>query len=160
MNRPLPSSIILPKPPDYPEKLQASPGFRDWLGDLTKFGRELVRALTDDLKAIHTQINTGVQGIGADISTTEVGFDGSITPLYPIVRVTGAGEVNVIKAPEGFSGPVFLISAGGFSVSQYVVDGDGRRTGNIALDLTTVTGQCLGVIYNPVTELWHPLTNS
>lgn len=142
MNKPLPQQPVLPQPPDPPTKLAMSPELRGWLNGVTKWCRDFYRAVQDDLTGVHDQINTGVQGVGDTLASAA-----TITPDHPIHQVSGTAAISTITVPTGFSGPVFLIPQGAWTL----VTG-----GNIGLASTAAVGRVLMVVYDYNAHLWYP----
>lgn len=99
----------------------------------------VVQKFADDLLG---QVNNQVQGVG------DVLASGSrITVTNPIHHVSGVGTIYTIDAPSGFTGPVWLIPDGGWSLGL---------GGNIATAVSARTsgiGLCL--IYDG--SLWYPV---
>lgn len=146
MNRPLPEHVILPAvPPDV--NLAGSPAFREWVVALMRFLRSLMVELRRRFDAIHEQINTGVQGVGADLDTDVAGWDGQLRITNAIHRVTGTGAIHTIVTPDQFSGPVFLVPVQAWTTTT---------SGNIALASTAVVARLLMLVYHPVVGKWFP----
>lgn len=77
----------------------------------------------------------------------------TITPLYPVQRVTGTTAINTIAlSPNGamgsFTGTLTLLPTGVFSLTT---------SGNIAAACTAVVGKPIVLQYNRVTSLWYPI---
>ena len=143
MNRQLPTNPALPKPLDsIPNDVPMSPGFRAFLQDkIVHYQMLLNRELKKILTGIHDQINNAVQGIGADITSA-----GEITPDHAIHRVTGTATIETINAPQGFSGPLFLIAVDSFRL---------RAANNIASDYVATPGMMAILLYDPIRQQWH-----
>lgn len=123
------------------------------------YDQELQRALKESLQDIINQLNSQVQGTGADIVAAE-----NIRVTNAIHHVTGSATIRTIELPfeqigmasissitrnrkqTGFTGPIWLVSQGGFSL------GTG---GNISAAKTTSPGDCVNLVY--CGQQWHPV---
>ncbi len=102
------------------------------------------RSLKDYLERVARIVNTATQTQGADLPATA---DVRITNYQH--RITGGGTItNIITMPNLNASHIALVSLDGFSL------GTG---GNIALAKTTVPGQGVMVLWEPVSQLWYPV---
>ena len=108
----------------------------EWVHTSTKY-------LNGRLNEFKEQLNTQVQGVGAVIPSAA-----TITVSAAIHHVSGGATITTINAPSGFSGPVHLLSDGGFSL------GTGGNI-NLARGPYSV-GQLAIVVYDPATGMWSP----
>ncbi len=154
MNKPLSLNPALPRPPD-PPKMAMSPELRAWLTSVSKWQADLVRAVSQDLQAVHTGVNTGTQGVGAVIASAP-----TIAVQSSMHHVTGTAAIATIHLPQSmvpppagttsgtdFSGPVWLIADGLWTL----VTG-----GNIAFAATPAVGQAVCIVFDPGTATWYP----
>lgn len=153
MNRQLSVQVALPSVPTVPDTLPMSAEFRRWLKSLTQYLLDANRQLSADLGNVHDQINSAVQGVGDDLAS---GPTLTPAPSSPIHVVTGTAAIATIPVPLGFSGPLWVIPAGTWTLVAQVTNPDGSKTGNIALAATAVVGRVMHVVYNPRTGLWYP----
>lgn len=116
--------------------------FRFYLQSLIDYILNFNRTLRTDLTNIHDLLNTGTQGVGDDLPSGT-----TISPSAAIHVVTGAAAIDTITPPQGFSGPIWLIPAGTWTLTT---------AGNIALGATAVVNRTLCVVFNPRTQLWYP----
>lgn len=143
MNRQLATIPSLPRPPQVPETLPMSSDFRRFLTRVMQFLQDLTRDTAADLQEVHDQINSAVQGVGPDIASAA-----DISVTHPIHHVTGTNPIATINPPPGFSGPIWLIADGAFSL----ISG-----GNIAAPVTAVVDTVVQLIFDPGTEMWYPV---
>lgn len=119
-----------------------SQGLRTWFDKVVNFCRDLIRVQTSQLTDIHAQLNSQVQGVGKDIASAKV-----IQVDSPIHHVTGSAAIDTINVPLQFSGPVWLVSDGAFTLTT---------AGNIAAAVTAVVGHFVQLVYDPNMKLWYP----
>lgn len=144
MNRQLPTSPSLPQPPTVPGTLAMSSDFRAWLKRaVEQFSADLVRSLNTDLTKVHDQINNAVQGVGPNLASAT-----TISPTHPLHHVTGTAAITTITPPPGFSGPIWLIADGTWTLAT---------GGNIAAAVTAVDRLAVQLVYDPQTSLWYPV---
>lgn len=94
------------------------------------------------LQEVRTQINTQVQGVGVPLASAA-----TITPVAAIHHVTGAAAIANITVPPGFSGNIWLIPDGAWTL----VTG-----GNIAINAQAVVSKVMNVCWDPNAALWYP----
>lgn len=81
------------------------------------------------------QVNSQVQGIGAVIASSS-----RITVTHPIHHVSGVGTIYTIDVPPGFTGPIWLIPDGAWSLGL---------GGNIGTAVGPVTaGIAISLVYD------------
>lgn len=145
MNRPLPLDPALPKPVSVPGSLKLSSELRTWLGRAFEgFQQDLIKALQNDLRAVHEVINSGTQGVG-DVLVA----DTTLILTHPIHHVSGSAVIQNIIPQPGFSGPVWLIADGVWSLTVVA-----PPDGNIASAKTAVVGTAMMLVFDM--ELWYP----
>jgi hypothetical protein len=105
------------------------------------FQNDLLRVLAPFFFEVVNQLNSQVQGVGADLGSGE-----SMYLTAPLHRVTGTATIRQLEAPAGFTGPVWLLAQGAWSLSA-----DG---GNIARSVTATPGQAVVVVYDG--SRWYP----
>lgn len=98
------------------------------------FQNDLLRALNAFHFELTAQLNTQVQGPGAPVASGDAIYVSS-----PIHHVTGTAEINRIEAPVGFTGPVWLIADGGWTLGT---------SGNIGSPATPKANTVLMVVYD------------
>jgi hypothetical protein len=140
MNSPLKTVNLPDAPPDYPTSPTIAPSFSNLVQQvvkLTKWARDFTLKGKGTLGDMTTQLNTQVQGIGQPLASAN-----TITVSSAIHHVTGSAMINQINpAGNGFSGPIWLIADGGFTL------GTG---GNIALARGPFNvGQSVQLVYDP-----------
>ena len=108
---------------------------------LRAYDRELNQKLRTWADSVNSQVNTQVQGVGANLPSAT-----TITLTNYIHHVTGAQAIQNIIAPSGFTGTVALIADGAWSL----ITG-----GNIATSLTATPGTVEQVTFDGT--LWYPV---
>lgn len=109
-----------------------------------KYDADLHLTLRDHFAQQRQQLNSQVQGFG-----TKLASSATITLTNANHHVTGNKPISTIKVPAAFSGPVFLIADGPWSL----VTG-----GNIALAAGPMAiGQMLALTYDPAVNRWSPV---
>lgn len=144
MNSPLPTRVDLRRPKGLvPDSVKLSPALRSFIEqDLLGYLKDHVRVLEETFQKIHDQINSSVQSVGSDLPSAT-----TITPTNPIHVVTGSAEITTITVPRGFSGPVFLVPGGAWTMAA---------GGNIATATAAVLNKVMTVVYSYRSELWYP----
>lgn len=133
-----------PNPPN-PSSLGAKPSFSAVAAVVTAlltWAQNFTNWVSINLQAIRTQINTQVQGVGAALASAA-----TITPTSAIHHVTGTAAISTITPPSGFSGNIWLIPDGAWTMTT---------GGNIAIGVTAVVNQVLAMTYDPTPALWYP----
>ena len=140
MNQQIPV-INLPNPP----LKDAAKSFGDHgkaIHSLMGWSGEHHRAVRRTFQGIRAQLNSQVQGVGPALASAT-----TITPSSAIHHVTGSATISTINAPSGFSGPAWLISDAGFSLTT---------GGNISRAVGPfAAGQLVMVVYDPATATWY-----
>lgn len=157
MNRPIKRQQV-PQWPIWPTTYRID----DWRAAFQKnfdtWRGNLARYLTEQVGELVEQVNTQVQGRGADIVS-----DARVRVTHPIHRVSGSATITSIVPPNAqlgveadqvtprfttaFTGTVVLIPTAGSTWGL----GTG---GNIAKAATAVVGQAMLVVFDG--ELWAP----
>jgi hypothetical protein len=159
MNTQLPQPNF-PSPPRVPQ-MNGSKEFVTWVGDIHRYLDAQRRSLTDAIWGLVHQTNDSVQTVGRVLDSTTNPQPTAITPEHPIHHVSGAGSIETINPPaplltsersSGFSGPIFLIADGAWSLVT-----PATIAGNIATAATATVGKVLVVVYDPVQKLWYPV---
>jgi hypothetical protein len=144
MNQPL-ANISIPNPPTSGETSKYA-GLREAVRVLFTWARDLTNSLNTIFGNIQDQINSQVQTFGDALDSRS----GTLMLTNPNHHVTGTGTVTEILPPSQFSGPVFLVADGAFSL------GTG---GNIGLAAGPFTpGQLITLTYDQIEEKWFPET--
>jgi hypothetical protein len=142
MNKP----IRRPSSPQLTQPSQQQKSFQDLRSEVVSISKDIRSVLqyTDQLfTEIIALINSSTQGVGEDIASAA-----TISPVWPIHRVTGTAAIDTINPPAGFSGPLWLIPTDLWTT----VTG-----GNIALGTTAVVNRVLILVYENInSELWYP----
>lgn len=142
MNKPL-GNVTLPDVPTHGD-LAKYHGLQDAVKHLYRWARERTSSDNKTLGDMQSQLNSQVQSYGAALDST----GGTLALTNPNHHVTGTGAVATIDPPAGFSGPVFLVADGAFSL----VTG-----GNIAVAAGPFTvNQLVELDYDPATNQWYP----
>lgn len=108
---------------------------------LNIWARNLNRTLSEFIQKATVQLNSQVQGVGHTILPSAT----TLTPTYPIHKVSGTATVQSIQAPPGFTGPLFLIPMGSWGWGT---------AGNIGLSGTAIVGRLLILVYDG--QVWYP----
>lgn len=89
--------------------------------------------------------------VGALLDSTIAGD--RVVATHKIHPITGTGEITMMTPPwPTFAGIVYLIPDGASTVAT------GGATNGFAKAVTHVISQAIGYIYNPVTDLWYPIS--
>jgi hypothetical protein len=112
------------------------------LKKLTTHATDFANWTTLRLGEIRTQVNTQVQGWGPALASAA-----TITPTAAHHHVTGTAAIATITVPAGFSGNIWLIPDGLWTM----VTG-----GNIAHAVTAVVDRQLAMDWDPTAMLWFP----
>jgi hypothetical protein len=145
MNQPVPQQ----RAPSYPSLSSARrfEDVRDNLKKIAEYTRQLSGPyLSGLLSQIVNQINTQVQGVGADLASAA-----TIIPTNAIHVVTGTATISTINAPSQFSGPIWLIAGGAWTTNT---------SGNISLATSPTVGSVVMFVYDYVTTKWYPEVGS
>lgn len=168
MNQPLPEYSRFTDPLTIlPRDLKLSQELKRYLEGQLQWARTHVREVGNDLHQVHLQINSGVQGVGDDLSSTDPDAPGApvtLTLTNPIHVVSGTGQIQKIiveptrvetpgpTVPSGsFSGPIWLIPSGAWQLIT-----SPPPTGNIALATQATINQVVMLVFNLRTRLWYP----
>lgn len=142
MNKPI-DNISLPDVPQQGDVTKYH-GLAAAVGKLFLWARNLTSSMNKSLGQVQSQINSQVQMFGADLDSTS----GTLVLTNANHHVTGAGEVDTITPPSGFSGPIFLVADGAFSLIA---------GGNISVAAGPFTvGQLVELSYDPDAMTWAP----
>lgn len=148
MNRPVP---VTPRLPQIETKstasLKMSPEFRAFVDTvLLRYEIELRRELLNTLTQYAERLNHMVQGVGGDIASAD-----RISVGEPIHRVSGTNSISFISAPAEFSGPIWLIPTGAWTL----VTG-----GNISAAAQAAPGLAMMLVYNAMHATWSPMISA
>jgi hypothetical protein len=104
---------------------------------------KLRRAIEDHVNEMTDAHNTATQQVGpAIVAADTIAVSNAMHPI------TGAGTINTITPSPGFSGPIFLLAKGAFSLGA---------TGNIAIAKGPFqAGEHISLAYNDLEGLWYP----
>jgi hypothetical protein len=137
------------QPPNPPTTALTSPTVNSFsrvtgqLTQLSSWAQSFANWTVLRLGDIRTQVNTQVQGIGPPLPSAA-----TITPTSAIHHVTGAAAIANITVPPGFSGNIWLIPDGTWTM----VTG-----GTIAIGVTAVVNRVLEMTYDNIyAMLWFP----
>ena len=109
-----------------------------------KYDADLSIALSGYFRQVNAQLNSQVQGFGAAIASAT-----TITLTNANHHITGTNAVKTINVPAAFSGPVFLVADGAFSLTT---------GGNIAVAAGPFTaGQLVVLSFDPAKNTWAPI---
>lgn len=108
--------------------------------DRRPFDDHLVDELRQHDHDIIAQLNSQVQSVGAVLKSAA-----TLSLTNPIHHVSGTAAIKNIEAPDGFTGPAWLIPDGAWST----VTG-----GNIGLASVAVIGRALMVVFDG--DTWWP----
>lgn len=109
--------------------------------DDPKIALELFRRYLVDVVNV---LNSATQGVGAPLASATV-----LKPTNAIHHVTGTATIQTITVPVGFTGPLFLLSDNGFSLTT---------GGNIATAATVGIGTEAMLVFDAVN--WYPIVGS
>ena len=127
---------LLELPKVKPEHLRPPHRGLHYFSDLTK-------ALESRINELLTAHNTATQGVGPAITSAP-----TISVSNAIHPVSGTATVTTITASPGFSGPIYLLAKGAFSL------GTG---GNIAVAKGPFSaGEHVALVYNDLEGMWYP----
>jgi hypothetical protein len=101
-----------------------------------RFRTDLLRAITTFFFDVVTQLNSQVQGLGGDIASSD-----TIYVTSAIHHVNGSAAITRIEAPTGFTGPVWLIADGEWTL---------QPGGNIASTAAPKQNSVLQVVYDGI----------
>lgn len=136
--------VRLPRPPTVPPDSYDPRKIFSWIrAVLMSFMQNLLRALEHDIDKVHSVVK-GMIDKGPNISPV----GSTLTLTARIHCVTGSSDITTIQASPGFVGWAYLISIGG---GWTLATG-----GNIAAAASPGDGECLLVVYDVFTGLWHP----
>ncbi len=128
-------------PPPVPTR-KPSQQLPDYLNELGQHLQLFETRLYEHLSSVVRQLNTGVQGFGADIAAAA-----SITPSAYMHVVTGTAAISRIGTPPRYAGgPLVLIAADGFSLAT---------GGNIASAAAVTAGTAVVLNYHSRNKLWY-----
>lgn len=115
--------------------------------NLRAYDRDLLDELRSHFREITNQLNSQVQTFGKPIMASP-----TISLSNALHHITGTATIETIKAPNGFSGPVWLIADAAFQLGT---------SGNIALAQGPFTvGQAVQVAFDNGTGKWYPLESA
>lgn len=137
------------QPPNPPNPAALSPTSKPSFGAVTGQVKTLLtwaQAFANwtvlRLQEIRTQVNSQVQSEGAILASAA-----TITPTNPLHHVSGTAAITTITVPPGFSGNIWLIPDGLWTMTT---------GGNIAIGVTAVVDKVLEMTYLISTQLWYP----
>lgn len=137
------SGFQLPNAPSSPSTAKYA-GLAGAVAKLFDWARDVTNQLQIYLNTIQGQLNSQVQGVGEAL---EPDNSGAIYLTNAIHHIASAAAISSINAPDGFSGPVFLLPDQAFTL----VTG-----GNIAIASQAVVDRLMTIVYDPNAELWYP----
>lgn len=133
-----------PQTPSFSTVLPGSRKYGDLVRDvdaIAKYLKLFTGTYLDQLMSqIVQQVNTQVQGVGPVLPSAPL-----LIPTAAIHHVSGVAAIDTINAPSAFSGPLFLIPDGAWTLVL---------GGNIGKATTAVVGQVMMVVFDYT--LWYP----
>jgi hypothetical protein len=132
-----------PQSPSFP---QVGPGrkYEDVLKSMNALGlylRQFTGPYLDQiLSQIINQLNTQVQSVGPILPSAA-----TIIPTNPVHHVSGVAAIDTISIDPAFSGPIFLIPDGAWTLTT---------GGNIGKATSAVVGQVMTLVFDY--EFWWP----
>lgn len=108
---------------------------------LRQYDRDLFQQLQQTFSDITEQVNSQVQTVGKPITSSP-----TINVSNALHHVTGTAQIVTIKAPAGFTGPIFLFADGAWTI---------ENSGNVTIGLTAVVGRCYQLVFDG--RQWFPV---